>query len=65
MRNKLKKTTKIGIICRFRNHKKGVLALPWEKVIWWAILFLFALFIFWFYGGLKEMIINIGNSFFK
>ncbi|MBW2988955.1 hypothetical protein KY358_01415 [Candidatus Woesearchaeota archaeon] len=46
------------------KDKKGALALPWEKVIWWALLFLFAIFILFFYGGLREQIIGIVNRFF-
>lgn len=69
MKNKPQKTIKTESFCWFRNQKKiskrGELALPWEKLIWWIILFLFAFFMLWFYGGLREMMINIGNSLFK
>lgn len=45
------------------KNKKGALALPWEKLVWWLALFLFAFFVLWFYGDIRKMIVNIIKSF--
>jgi hypothetical protein len=46
--------------------KKAALALPWEKIISWSLLFLFAIVILWFFSGpIMEMINNIIKNIFK
>ncbi|MBW2974313.1 hypothetical protein KY366_01215 [Candidatus Woesearchaeota archaeon] len=47
------------------KNKKGALALPWEKIIWWALLFLFFFFVLWFYGGIGEQAKNMMKNIFN